>query len=100
MGTDRGMVDTNLDVVSTGKRAHDPNPYSPANDMLWLVYFLAQLFLLNACGIVHKWLRVRFHELLNLGRYRVVSDRDGKYELRETRWGRVRRGHETCQTWT
>ena len=30
------------------------NPYSPANDMLWLVYFLGHYFLLRGGGIVHN----------------------------------------------
>ena len=34
-------------------------PYSPANDMLWLVYFLGQSPVLMGGGIVHKGFEIR-----------------------------------------
>ena len=34
-------------------------PYSPANDMLWLVYFLGQSSVLMGGGIVHKGFEIR-----------------------------------------
>ena len=48
-------------------------PYSPANDMLWLVYFLGHYFLLNGGGIVHLATEIEIRPISGLRASREVG---------------------------
>ena len=61
---DEGLTNVGIGVgigVGSGV-SKSPIPYSPANDMLWLVYFLGVRSVLNGGGIVHKRFESHFHQ--------------------------------------